>query len=48
MTTTLTAGAPAPGTPPRTALRRHSALEMAIGLVVAREAKRTLRVSPLS
>jgi hypothetical protein len=35
MTTTLTARAPAPGTPPRTALRRHSALEMAIGLVVA-------------
>jgi beta-xylosidase len=35
MTTTLTARAPAPGTPPRTALRRHSALAMAIGLVVA-------------
>ena len=35
MTTTLTARAPAPGTPPPTALRRHSALVMAIGLVVA-------------
>jgi beta-xylosidase len=35
MTTTLTARAPAPGTPPPTALRRHSALAMAIGLVVA-------------
>ena len=34
MTTTLTSRAPAPGTPPGTALGRHSALEMAVGLVM--------------